>query len=140
MQGQGLCAAASLRSAISGSKGQRRKNLSRKAMRANRHCFTLPATSKGAGFLLTLWDHPLSSHDASRTVCLGEEFSWLIFLIGQRLAPWGINFLFLGVHFCAVRRISQNPLLWTQIRLEHNLRGNQAAFVRWWMEAIRSWW
>ena len=71
MQGQGLCAAASLRSAISGSKGQRRKNLSRKAMRANRHCFTLPATSKGAGFLLTLWDHPLSSHDASRTVCLG---------------------------------------------------------------------
>ena len=48
--------------------------------------------------------------------------------------------LFLGVHLRAVSGISQNPSLWTNMRLEHNLRGSLAAFVRRWLEAIRSCW
>ena len=130
---------ASLSSAISGSKGERCKSSSQKARQPVSAALRRPPATKGAGFL-DFVGPPLSSHDASHSLS-GGRIQLPHISYRSKISPMGHSFpLFLGVHLCAVSGISQNPLLWTKMRLEHNLRGSLAAFVRWWLEAIRSWW
>lgn len=92
---------ASLSSAISGSKGERCKSSSRKATTASPRGSTAPPAAKGAGFLDFVGPNS-EQHDASHSLSGGriEEFSCLIFLIGQRLAPWGIHFPYFLVFIC----------------------------------------